>query len=654
MTTNVDIATAMENGDTLDALTLATGDRVALTGQTAPAQNGVWVVQASGTAIRATDMDTESELIGARFDVDAGTHAAETWSVQTLAPIAVGTTAISIVKTTSSNATTAEVQAARGGQPSLGTRLDNLESSTDLIGSVNIGKVPAVVTASLLPSAFVIVGPVTEDRAVDRIHFAGAAGTLVLYAASRDGLTNNYTPLRVKQYAVAAGVNDISGDNFNVNAGEYLIGYANQGIYRNTAAPGFSNTFLVSPVSIKQVSAATVIAGHRPEIGFELIGRVAADEEADAIVAIDVGRPMANLAASTAWSGTVWVAPDEPSLVDGRVTKVRVHGTNAGTLSLYVATKNADGTFTTAASSSHAVAAGTVEVDTDLPIAVGQEIIFRHTGIVHYQSGAGGLRFAYLGSAPTTNSAITSHITGSNLMFGATIEGEVRGLATSTDRRVTVLEGGSNPWSGRKVAFLGTSITAGDAWVGAVAAELGMTATDLGFGGGTVTAWNPGGGTVGGQIISQIASIPTDASLVLLEGFVNDIWQSGGAPLGVYTDKVQGTFYGALWAAYTAIKARAPNALIVCLCDWGDSTNPAGTAQEEQDLNAQSLSPWHYREAYRISANMAGLPFLLLGGMGFGYFTPEFYTDHIHQNVAGNARIPTWVAPFIRLLRPIS
>lgn len=134
MTTNVDITTAMENGDTLDALVLATGNRVALTGQTAPAQNGVYVVQATGAAIRSTDMDTEAELVAARFDVDAGTHASETWGVETPAPIVVGTTALSIIKTTSANLTTAEVQAARAGTtatyPTLGDHIIAIEASS--------------------------------------------------------------------------------------------------------------------------------------------------------------------------------------------------------------------------------------------------------------------------------------------------------------------------------------------------------------------------------------------------------------------------------------------------------------------------------------------------------------------------------------------
>ncbi|RUV70661.1 MAG: hypothetical protein EOR26_04900 [Mesorhizobium sp.] len=127
VTTATDPAT-MTVGSTLDGLVLVANDRVARATPAGAATDGVYVVQASGAALRSADMDTADELAGARFDVDAGTHAAETWALQTLAPITVGTTSLLFVKTTSANATTAEVQAARGGEPSLSDRLDLLAS----------------------------------------------------------------------------------------------------------------------------------------------------------------------------------------------------------------------------------------------------------------------------------------------------------------------------------------------------------------------------------------------------------------------------------------------------------------------------------------------------------------------------------------------
>lgn len=66
-TTNVDLATALENGDVLDGVTLATGNRVLVKNQTNAAQNGIYVVQASGAAVRATDFDSPTEVDGGDF-----------------------------------------------------------------------------------------------------------------------------------------------------------------------------------------------------------------------------------------------------------------------------------------------------------------------------------------------------------------------------------------------------------------------------------------------------------------------------------------------------------------------------------------------------------------------------------------------------------
>ena len=74
---NVDIATELENGDTLDGEVLATGDRVLLNGQTDPEDNGIYVVPASGAASRASDFDSLSpidEINGSWVAVQEGSH----------------------------------------------------------------------------------------------------------------------------------------------------------------------------------------------------------------------------------------------------------------------------------------------------------------------------------------------------------------------------------------------------------------------------------------------------------------------------------------------------------------------------------------------------------------------------------------------------
>jgi len=92
---NVDLATALENGDTLDGVTLATGNRVLVKNQTTQSENGIYVVQASGAPSRATDFDAPAEIDGGDFVfVTGGTANDNTGWVQTNTVGTVGTDAI--------------------------------------------------------------------------------------------------------------------------------------------------------------------------------------------------------------------------------------------------------------------------------------------------------------------------------------------------------------------------------------------------------------------------------------------------------------------------------------------------------------------------------------------------------------------------------
>jgi hypothetical protein len=96
--TNVAINTGLENGDTVGGVTLVTGDRLLLNGQTNGAENGIYVVQASGAALRAADFDTALEIDSGDFIfVSAGTYANTGW-VQTLKPAIIGTDPISFTQ----------------------------------------------------------------------------------------------------------------------------------------------------------------------------------------------------------------------------------------------------------------------------------------------------------------------------------------------------------------------------------------------------------------------------------------------------------------------------------------------------------------------------------------------------------------------------
>ncbi len=76
------ISTAYEAGDTVDGVVLAEGDRILLKDQSTGSQNGIYVVEASGSPSRAFDMDEDEEMIGALVRVIAGTaNAAKVFGV---------------------------------------------------------------------------------------------------------------------------------------------------------------------------------------------------------------------------------------------------------------------------------------------------------------------------------------------------------------------------------------------------------------------------------------------------------------------------------------------------------------------------------------------------------------------------------------------
>jgi|LauGreDrversion4_2_1035121.scaffolds.fasta_scaffold120161_1 hypothetical protein len=97
--TNITIATALEAGDTIDGVTLASGMRVLVNGQTTQSENGVYVVSVSGAPTRALDFDTPNEVKSGDFIfVSSGTSYGNTGWVQTLSPATIGTDAISFTQ----------------------------------------------------------------------------------------------------------------------------------------------------------------------------------------------------------------------------------------------------------------------------------------------------------------------------------------------------------------------------------------------------------------------------------------------------------------------------------------------------------------------------------------------------------------------------
>ena len=77
-TANVDLTADLQNGDTIDGITLVTGNKVLVKNQSSASANGIYDVVASGTATRNTDYDTIAELAGQIVVVQEGTTNGDT------------------------------------------------------------------------------------------------------------------------------------------------------------------------------------------------------------------------------------------------------------------------------------------------------------------------------------------------------------------------------------------------------------------------------------------------------------------------------------------------------------------------------------------------------------------------------------------------
>lgn len=94
------IATDLEPGDIVDGVTLAEGNRVLVKDQSTASENGIYVVQSSGAAVRADDFDSSAEVTPGAFTfVEEGTANGDSgWVLITDAPITLDSTGLAFAQ----------------------------------------------------------------------------------------------------------------------------------------------------------------------------------------------------------------------------------------------------------------------------------------------------------------------------------------------------------------------------------------------------------------------------------------------------------------------------------------------------------------------------------------------------------------------------
>ena len=163
-TANVTLASDLENGDTLDGVTLATGDRVLVKNQSTGSQNGIYVVKASGAPDRSTDADTGAELTSnfAVFVEEGTANADQGYVLTNDGAITVGTTALTFTQFTGLGQIVAGDGLAKTGNTlnvTAGTGISITGDAVTNDGVLSITGTANQITASASTGAITLSGP---------------------------------------------------------------------------------------------------------------------------------------------------------------------------------------------------------------------------------------------------------------------------------------------------------------------------------------------------------------------------------------------------------------------------------------------------------------------------------------------------------------
>ena len=94
------LSSSFENGDTIDGITLSTGDRILIKNQSTGSENGIYIVNISGAPTRSTDMDSNESCRPNSFVFieEGSTNADKMFQLTTNSDIVLGTTSLTFAE----------------------------------------------------------------------------------------------------------------------------------------------------------------------------------------------------------------------------------------------------------------------------------------------------------------------------------------------------------------------------------------------------------------------------------------------------------------------------------------------------------------------------------------------------------------------------
>lgn len=181
------LATSFENTDVIDGVTLATGDRILIKNQAAGAENGIYVVAASGAPTRATDADSGAEMSGAATFVEEGTANADSgWVCTNDGTITLGSTNLTFVQWTSLGQITAG-----NGLTKTGAELD-VGAGT----GISVGADTVSIDPTLVPTAYAADIGDGSSTSVTVTHNLGSKDVIVVVYDKTTPFSEQYPEIR--------------------------------------------------------------------------------------------------------------------------------------------------------------------------------------------------------------------------------------------------------------------------------------------------------------------------------------------------------------------------------------------------------------------------------------------------------------------------
>ena len=230
-TANITISTALNNGDTLDGVTLSTNDRVLVKDQSTASENGIYVVGSSPA--RADDLAAGADAAGMFTFVEQGTVNADNGFVCTSnkGSAVVGTNNLAYAQFSGAGQITAGDGLDKSGntlsvdlKANGGLVIESTEIALDLAASSITGTLPVSKLTSVTSTASelnVLDGITSTTTELNLLDGGTSATSTTLAAADRFICNDAGTMKQVALSDLVTFLEDESASSFNIDGGSY-------------------------------------------------------------------------------------------------------------------------------------------------------------------------------------------------------------------------------------------------------------------------------------------------------------------------------------------------------------------------------------------------------------------------------------------------